>query len=61
MIKLKDILLEILNNFSVEADVFIDPKVNIYDVTNELRALIVMMHSDNLIFDKNSNRISKLK
>ena len=39
MIKLKDILLEVLNNFSVELDLFIDRKVNTYDVLNEIRAL----------------------
>ena len=39
MIKLKDILLEILNNFSVEVDLVIDPQFNTYDILNEIRAL----------------------
>ena len=39
MIKLKDILLEILNNYSVEVDLFIDNTTSHYDVTNEIRAL----------------------
>ena len=39
MIKLKNILLEILNNFSVEVDLVIDPKFNTYDILNEIRAL----------------------
>ena len=39
MIKLKDILLEVLNNFSVEADVFVDPDVFISEIINEIRAL----------------------
>ena len=39
MISLKKILYEILNNFSVEADLFIDSNVFISDVLNEIRAL----------------------
>ena len=39
MIKLKDILLEVLNNFSVELDLFIDKSVSTYDITNEIRAV----------------------
>ena len=39
MISLKKILYEVLNNFSVEADIFIDPQYNTYDILNELRAL----------------------
>ena len=39
MISLKNILYEILNNFSIEFDLFIDRKVNTYDVLNEIRAL----------------------
>ena len=39
MIKLKNILLEILNNFSVEVDLVIDPEFNTYDILNEIRAL----------------------
>ena len=39
MISLKNILLEVLSNFSVEVDLFIDPQHNTYDVLNELRAL----------------------
>ena len=39
MIKLKNILLEILNTFSVEVDLFIDSNVFISDVLNEIRAL----------------------
>ena len=39
MIKLKNILYEVLNNFSVEADLFIDSNVFISDVLNEIRAL----------------------
>ena len=39
MIKLKDILLEILNNYSVEVDLFVDKSVPISDIANEVRAL----------------------
>ena len=39
MISLKNILLEILNNYSVEVDLFVDKSVSTYDITNELRAL----------------------
>ena len=39
MIKLKNILYEILNNYSVEVDLFISQEVNTYDVLNEIRAL----------------------
>ena len=42
MIKLKNILLEILNTFSVEVDLFIDSNVFISDVLNEIRALKVI-------------------
>tara|TARA_B100001094_G_scaffold312422_1_gene349066 strand:+ start:2032 stop:2376 length:345 start_codon:yes stop_codon:yes gene_type:complete len=39
MIKLKDILLEILNTFQVEADLFVDKTSSHYEITNEVRAL----------------------
>ena len=39
MISLKKILYEVLNNFSVEVDLFIDPQFNTYDILNELRVL----------------------
>ena len=39
MISLKRILYEILNNYSVEVDLFIDKSVSHYDITNEIRAL----------------------
>tara|TARA_B100000700_G_C14285035_1_gene507720 strand:+ start:124 stop:471 length:348 start_codon:yes stop_codon:yes gene_type:complete len=39
MIKLKNILYEVLNVYSVEVDLFIVSEVNTYDVLNELRAL----------------------
>ena len=39
MISLKKILYEILNNYSVEVDLFVDKSVSTYDITNELRAL----------------------
>ena len=39
MIKLKNILYEILNNYSVEVDMFITKEVNTYDILNEIRAL----------------------
>ena len=39
MISLKKILYEVLNNFSVEADIFIDPQYNTYDILNEIRAV----------------------
>jgi len=39
MIKLKDILYEILNNFSVEIDLFVDPNIFITEIINEIRAL----------------------
>ena len=39
MIKLKDILLEILNTFQVEVDLFIDKATSHYEITNEIRAL----------------------
>ena len=39
MISLKNILYEVLNNYSVEVDIHIDPSTSHYDVTNEIRAL----------------------
>ena len=39
MIKLKDILNEVLNTFVVECDVLTDRKFNITDVLDEVRAL----------------------
>ena len=39
MISLKKILNEVLNNYSVEVDLFIDKSTSTYDVTNEIRAL----------------------
>ena len=39
MISLKKILYEVLNNFSVEADIFIDSQYNTYDILNEIRAV----------------------
>jgi hypothetical protein len=39
MIKLKDILLEILNNYSIEVDLFVDNMASHYEITNEIRAL----------------------
>ena len=39
MISLKKILNEVLNNFSVEIDLVIDPNFNTYDILNEIRAL----------------------
>ena len=39
MISLKKILYEILNNYSVEVDLFVDNSISTYDITNEIRAL----------------------
>ena len=39
MIKLKDILSEILNTFQVECDLLTDKKFNITDVLNQVRGL----------------------
>ena len=39
MIKLKDILLEVLNTFQVEVDLFVDKASSHYEITNEIRAL----------------------
>ena len=39
MISLKNILYEILNNYSVEVDLFVDQAASHYDITNEIRAL----------------------
>ena len=39
MISLKNILYEILNNYSVEVDLFISSDTNTYDVLNEIRAI----------------------
>ena len=39
MISLKKILYEVLNNYSVEVDLFTDKSVSTYDITNEIRAL----------------------
>ena len=39
MISLKKILYEILNNYSVEVDLFADNSASTYDITNEIRAL----------------------
>ena len=39
MISLKKILYEVLNNYSVEVDLFTDKSIWTYDITNEIRAL----------------------
>tara|TARA_A100001201_G_scaffold142895_1_gene142439 strand:- start:491 stop:835 length:345 start_codon:yes stop_codon:yes gene_type:complete len=39
MVKLKDILSEILNTFQVEVDLFVDKASSHYEITNEIRAL----------------------
>ena len=39
MISLKKILYEVLNNYSVEVDLFVDKSISTYDITNEIRAL----------------------
>ena len=39
MIKLTNILLEILNTYSVEAHIFSDPKIPITDILNQIRAV----------------------
>tara|TARA_R110000744_G_scaffold231946_1_gene350027 strand:+ start:2190 stop:2531 length:342 start_codon:yes stop_codon:yes gene_type:complete len=39
MIKLKNILLEILNTYSVEAHIFSDSKLSITDILNQMRAI----------------------
>ena len=39
MISLTKILNEVLNNYSVEVDLFVDKSASTYDVTNEIRAL----------------------
>ena len=39
MISLKKILYEILNNYSIEVDLFVDKSTSTYDITNEIRAL----------------------
>ena len=39
MISLKKILYEILNNYSIEVDLFTDKSSSTYDVLNEIRAL----------------------
>ena len=39
MISLKKILYEILNNYSVEVDLFVDRAASHYEITNEIRAL----------------------
>ena len=39
MISLKKILYEVLNNYSVEVDLFVDNTASTYDITNEIRAL----------------------
>ncbi len=39
MINLKNILYEILNNYSVEVDLFTDKSSSTYDILNEIRAL----------------------
>ena len=39
MISLKNILLEVLNNYSIEVDLFVDKSSSHYDITNEIRAI----------------------
>ena len=39
MISIKKILYEVLNNYSVEVDLFVDKSAAVYDITNEIRAL----------------------
>tara|TARA_Y100001963_G_scaffold156710_1_gene250992 strand:- start:2041 stop:2382 length:342 start_codon:yes stop_codon:yes gene_type:complete len=39
MIKLTNILSEILNTYSIEVDLFTDPKFNVTDILNQIRAI----------------------
>ena len=39
MISLKKILYEVLNTYSVEVDLYINPDINIYEILNEIRAI----------------------
>tara|TARA_Y100000592_G_C5430786_1_gene298264 strand:+ start:356 stop:697 length:342 start_codon:yes stop_codon:yes gene_type:complete len=39
MLKLKDILTEVLNTYQVNADIFTDSKFNITDVLDQIRAI----------------------
>ena len=39
MISLKKILYEVFNTFSVEVDLFVDPKAFVSDILNEIRAV----------------------
>ena len=39
MIKLKNILSEILNTYQVEVDLYTDPKYNVTDILNQIRAI----------------------
>ena len=39
MIKLKNILKEILNTYSIEADLFTNPDFNVTDILNQIRAV----------------------
>ena len=39
MISLKKILYEVINTFSVEIDLFVDPKAFVSDILNEIRAV----------------------
>ena len=39
MVKLKDILIEILNTYQVECELLTDPKFNVTDVLNQVRGL----------------------
>ena len=39
MIKLQDILLEILNTYQIEAHLFSNPEFNISDILNQIRAV----------------------
>ena len=51
MISLKKILYEILNNFSIEVDLIMDPQYNTYDVLNSIANNPNKNTSSNLITD----------
>ena len=65
MIKLTNILLEVLNTYQVEANLFTDPGFNITDILNQIRAVrkitIVTINTPDGYVQKSNVEFQKLK
>ena len=65
MIELKKILTELLNTYQVEADLWTDPKSNITDILNQIRAVrkitIVNIITPDVFTQKSNTEYQRLK